>query len=81
MLQNEYQNVAFCCTFDKNKFKFKNSVNFTDGRYFADLPFKEDLLPKLPSNRTLAFKRMQRNLRNDQVKLGYYHKIIMEQLS
>ena len=63
--------------------EFEKSIEFVDGKYSASLPWKEDY-PKLPSNRSLALKRLHSllsSLRKTPDKLKIYNNLIQEQLS
>lgn len=63
--------------------KFKESISFSDGRYTAKLPWKDDH-PPLPSNKLIARKRLDSlliNLRKEPKKLQCYDSLIKEQLA
>ena len=62
--------------------KFRESIQFVDGKYLANLPWKgEDV--KLPTNKALSYKRLLSvwdSLLKDTDKLAVYNSIIEEQL-
>ena len=63
--------------------KFKESVKYENGKYSANLPWKDECNSKLPSNKAMAYKRLLsilQNLRNDETKLNHYNAVIQEQL-
>ena len=62
--------------------KFQESITFSEGKYVVSLPWKDNI-PNLPTNRTIALKRLH-SLHNSLSKktdcLKHYHDLIMEQL-
>ena len=62
--------------------KFKDSVNFVDGRYEVKLPWRE-MHPTLPNNYSLCLKRLRgllKRLRHNPGILQEYHSTIQDQL-
>ena len=62
--------------------KFKDSVNFVDGRYEVKLPWRE-MHPTLPNNYSLCLKRLRgllKRLRHNPDILQEYHSTIQDQL-
>ena len=66
---------------DKTMSSFQQTIKYLDNKYEVQLPWKEDMKPKLQRNYQLAkgiLMSSLRNLRNDPVLLKTYDEIIMD---